>query len=293
MHIIPYTYKDNGSRQKKKPGASSAGWWWLRSADGTYGFRDVGTGGAYGSGSASGSEGVALGFCTGADTINDSWDEIIQSVADGTYKTKYAIGDTKVIDLGDQGKICAQIAAFDMDDLADGSGKAPITWVCEELLATIRRMNPAVSGNSTDGYVEGTGTVGGWEKTEMRNYVNVTMKAALPENIRNAIKTVTKHSVGYDSSGTKAQYSTQDDVWIPSYREVFGGTSHETEGAVYSSLFTGSASRKKQRFGASSAGWWWLRSASSTDNFRNVSGYGPSGSSNASNSYGVALGFCM
>lgn len=34
-----------------------------------------------------------------------------------------------------------QIAGFDVDDLADGSGKAPISFIGKELLATSHNMN--------------------------------------------------------------------------------------------------------------------------------------------------------
>ena len=50
-----------------------------------------------------------------------------------------------------------QIAGFDVDDLADGTGKAPITWVGKELLATTHRWNPELITNVDGKYQEGTG----------------------------------------------------------------------------------------------------------------------------------------
>jgi hypothetical protein len=73
-----------------------------------------------------------------------TWPLVLSAVADGTYKDVYAIGDTVPLDLGSEGKINMQIAAFDTDDLADGSGKAAITWIAKELLATTHRMNPSL-----------------------------------------------------------------------------------------------------------------------------------------------------
>lgn len=35
-----------------------------------------------------------------AGVITDTWDEIFANTANGTYKTKYSIGDTKELDLG-------------------------------------------------------------------------------------------------------------------------------------------------------------------------------------------------
>lgn len=61
--------------------------------------------------------------------ITDSWAEIFAAELDGTYKTKYHIGDIKLLDLGSDGIVPMRIVAFDKDILADGSGYAPITWI--------------------------------------------------------------------------------------------------------------------------------------------------------------------
>lgn len=71
-----------------------------------------------------------------------TWDAVLASIDAGTYATDYAIGDTVPLDLGSEGLINMQIIAFDADDLADGSGKAPITWLSKEILNTDKRMNP-------------------------------------------------------------------------------------------------------------------------------------------------------
>ena len=56
-------FPDNASRIKKQVGASSASWWWLRSANNSYSFNGVNTGGSNNSSSAYGEGGVAVGFC--------------------------------------------------------------------------------------------------------------------------------------------------------------------------------------------------------------------------------------
>lgn len=117
-------YSDNASRVKMKVDATSAANCWLRSANNTSSFRYVSSDGNWYGRSDYYSSGVALGFCTGSDTITDSWEEIIASMDDRSYKTKYAVGDTKLIDLGSEGIVCATLVGIDTDDLADGSGKA-------------------------------------------------------------------------------------------------------------------------------------------------------------------------
>ena len=76
------------------------------------------------------------------ESISDTWSEIIANVSNGTYSTKYHIGDTKKIDLGTEGEVIMTIVGINADDLADNSGKAPITWISKQLLKTDHRMNP-------------------------------------------------------------------------------------------------------------------------------------------------------
>ena len=81
-------------------------------------------------------------FTSVVDTITDSWSEIFAAVDSGRYRTRYAIGDSKVLDLGVYGKVAMQIAAFDADELADGTGRAHITWIAEQVLPDRHRFNP-------------------------------------------------------------------------------------------------------------------------------------------------------
>jgi hypothetical protein len=221
-----------------------------------------------------------------------TWDDVIAATKNGKYKN-FEIGAMKELDLGSEGIVHMQIVGIDVDDLADGSGKAPLTFISKELLKTNHRMN-SVRTPSSAPYDEGTGTIGGWEKCEMRSYLKETIKPLIPENVRNAIVNVTKYSNIFDTSGTKVLNSvTTDDVWIPSNQEIFGGTSYETLGHVYSDVFTDANSRKKFKVGASSADAWWLRSAHSTTGFRYVRSSGDNNSNSANNTSGVVLGFCL
>ena len=225
--------------------------------------------------------------------ITDSWDDILANITNGTYATKYKIGNYKPLDLGTEGTVNMQIVAFDTDDKADSSGKAPITFIDEKLLATSKRMNPSLAGDSGARTV-GTGSIGGWENTEMRSYLINTVKAKIPSNVRSRIVAVKKTSFGYNADETTtANMSTSDEVWIPSYREIFGGTGRETEGAVYSGVFNSAARRQKMKVNGSSAAGWWLRSATGANLFRCVGSNGGYDYGAASGTSGVALGFCL
>lgn len=223
-----------------------------------------------------------------------SWTSVALAIADGSYKDVYKIGDLVPLDLGTEGEVNMQIAAFDADELADGSGTAPITWISKEFLKTERRMNPSRVTNDDGTYQEGTGGIGGWEKSEMRTYVQSTIKNLVPSDVLSMVKSVNKTSRNYNSAGTAVDnVVTADDLWIPSYREVNLGTNYETSGPIYSIVFPDNASRVKHMAGATSADYWWLRSTGSATNFRCVSNVGGSSSSGIANSsYGVALGFC-
>ena len=221
-------------------------------------------------------------------TITDTWEQIIAAGNDGSYASKYNIGDTKDLNLGTEGTVLMVLVAKNVDSLASGSGKAPMTWISQELLKTTHRWNPS----KQDG-VEGTGTLGGWEKSEIRSYMKETIKPLIPAVVRNAIKEVTKYSRIYNASGTAVDnVATTDDVWIPSTREV-GWTWYESNSPTYSGVFTDNASRIKKNVSSGSAAVWWLRSAAYINTAYTVGSSGDVNNYSVTNSYGVALGFCL
>lgn len=173
--------------------------------------------------------------------ITDTWEEIFAAITDGSYSTKYVVGDMKPLDLGSEGLVFMQIAGFDLDDKADGSGKAPITWISKQLLKTSKRMNPSLSGSSGN-YVEGTGAIGGWEKSEMRKYFQETVLPLIPENVRSHIVPVTKAHPAYNVTGNSFTQTTMDSIWIPSDSETVST-------GKYGMLFTNIDDRRKKKLG--------------------------------------------
>lgn len=227
--------------------------------------------------------------------ITDSWADILAAIGDGSYSHRYNVGNYKPLDLGAQGVVNMQIVAMDTDPLADGSGKAHLTWISKELLKDTHLMNPPRARDPEDSskYEEGTGSIGGWEKTEMRSYLKDTIKPLIPEAVRNALLSVTKYSRIYNTSNVVVDnVGSTEDVWVPSAREV-GITGYETSGPTYTTVFADNASRVKTDVSSGSAARWWLRSASNGSNFSNVSSGGSSSSASANASGGVALGFCL
>jgi len=219
--------------------------------------------------------------------IADDWDTILANIANGVTAS-YKVGNYKPLDLGTEGIINMQIVAKDEDTDAEGN-TAPVTMIGKELLATKHRFNP-----SRNGTVEGTGTIGGWEKSEIRTYMKDTIKPLIPANVRGAIKKVTKYTNIYDFHGTAVNnVVTMDDVWIPSYREVSASTDVESVGVVYEALFSNDNSRIKAQVSADTRLSWFLRSAHDNNNSKVVLYNGGLLYTLAKSENGVALGFCL
>lgn len=212
---------------------------------------------------------------TDFSTISDSWATI---VSNPNYATDYAVGDTKKITINGVDTYM-QIAAFDTDALATGSGTAAITWIAKDVTETHAMNNSAT-------------TEGGWADTAMRTYLRETILPTLPQEIRSHIAEVTK--TYRTKSPNDETLSIADTVWIPSYKEVgFTGADYiESSGVVYSGVFTNNAARIKYNATTDSAINWWLRSAYSATDFRDVGYNGGEGKVNASSQFGLVLGFC-
>ena len=130
---------------------------------------------------------------------------------------------------------------------------------------------------------------GGWEATELRSWLRSEIYNTLPQDLKATIVSVNKTFYDY---GSKSTLSCEDNLWIPSWREIRGGDSHENSGADYSGYFDGSSSRLKSTY-------WHLRS-SVTDGpkvFCSITptGYGtePVYVSGNGSVNGVVIGFCI
>lgn len=226
------------------------------------------------------------------ETIADDWETIFAAEADGSYRTRYQIGDTKQLDLGALGIVCMQIAAFDADPLPNG-GTAPISWISEQALPGDRRINPARAAGEAGGYQSGTGAIGGWPACELRAYLRETVKPLLPDEVRAHLRTVRKHSNGYTTAAALELMASEDDLWIPSTRDLAFSDKKEAEGPMYSERFPDLASHLKKRTGEDAAVTYWLRSAGSGAYWCFVrADTGDWSTSAATTERAVVLGFC-
>lgn len=229
---------------------------------------------------------VCFGFCLrGPKEITDTWEEIFAAEADGTYKEKYQVSDYKPLDLGSEGIINMQIAAFDTDDLADGSGKAPITWIAQNPLYNKHRMNPKYIENEDGTYQEGTGAVDGWGKCELRDYLANTIKNLFTESVRVQIKEVNKGYEGYDTVGRKQKSAiSKDEIWIAAYEEI------NRWNAKYKELFPNEPSRIRRHNDKSVT--WQLRSVGTVSQYQCITPFGVGSSNLTDKENYIIIGFC-
>lgn len=137
---------------------------------------------------------------TSFGTISDSWDAIIEACSDGTYETKYPIGGTKSL-VVDGTTILCTLVAKDTDVLdSDGVTTIPTTWITFPCSVGISYF----SRSSMD-----------WESSDLRTYLNGTIRGSMASALGNALKKVRK--TFFDGSTTK---NVGDWVWAPSVGEV-------------------------------------------------------------------------
>ncbi len=178
--------------------------------------------------------------------ITDDIQTILAAENDGSYLEKYSIGDIKTFDFDGELIECS-IIGIDKDDLADGSGKAHITWGSFFVL-------PETMKYGTD--------CQGWETSDIRQQLESMYNTLQDSALKNAIKTVNK-SWFYNS---ETKYSA-DRFFIPSNLETgySTGIQHkETSGCVYDEFFSNYSKEngfpKKHPWTSSSSGEeWWTR----------------------------------
>ena len=222
---------------------------------------------------------------------------VIEEQANGYF----TVGSSQIrIDLLDpdysNGRIIFDIVALQHYEIAARPGQfANLVFACHETAGSHRMT----SGSN----------VGGWDKSEMRSWLNSTIWNKLPGTLRAMISSVNimATSGGATSDPTKMVTSV-DNLFLFSIREVFNDTSYTVyqlevnangNPDYYSFPFFVNNNKGGYRIkyapDSTSAQWWWLRTPepSSSNRFRNVNDSGYSNNYTANTNYGVVFGFCI
>ena len=183
-----------------------------------------------------------------------------------------------------------KIIGINHDDLADGSGKAGLTF-----LTTSTTISSRMNATDTN--------VGGWEKSELRAKMNSgEIWNLMPSDFQSKVKSVKKLTNNVDGKTKDAAVTaTSDRLFLLSYSEIVPtsywasdypwssseGTQYEAFKGKVTNNFSGNDCLKI-------GGYWWERSAYPGDSngFLGVNSSGdPSGSSNAAYSICVCPAF--
>ncbi|GEM_PF-5762110 len=179
--------------------------------------------------------------------IPDTWEQIVAHIKDGTYRKRYAIGQTRELVFDDQyDNMVMQIVAFDQDDLSDGKGKAAITFMSRDPLPVPLPMNAKKNKKCQS-----------WKESTLREFVASNLRRHMHPFISAHIKPVRKCTAVIPTLSDEARktYETEEIVWIPSHEDIFG-ISNSRQYPYYESL----SSRKKLDDKGKDS-WWWLSSS--------------------------------
>ena len=174
-----------------------------------------------------------------------------------------------------------RIVGINHDDLADGSGKAGLTFEATNTVLGAQRMN-ATQTNA-----------GGWEQSELRGRLNSgDLWSLLPSELQSKVKAVTKMTDNQGGGKAGTPSATTDKVFLLSSTEVWGNI--DSDGTQYE-YYKSKGVTTSSHSGVSLGSWSWTRSVdpSSSTSFRRVGGDGGCFSNYATGTYDVSPAWCF
>ena len=172
-----------------------------------------------------------------------------------------------------------RIVGINHDDLADGSGKAGLTFEATNSALGYQKMN-ATNTNA-----------GGWEKSELRGRLNTgDLWSLLPSELQSKVKAVTKMTDNQGGGKAGTPTATTDKVFLLSATEVWGDM--QSDGTQYE-YYKSNGVTTSNYSGASSGIYHWTRSVppSYSASFRYVRNSGDWGNFSATGTYYVFPAF--
>lgn len=182
---------------------------------------------------------------------NYSWSEISTLSASEYASQIFSLGDTKNETINGV-STQVQIIGFNHDDLADGSGKAGITF-CTTNLVDYRKVDD-------DGFKKP------FVNTEIFSWLNNTVYSGLDSQLKGVIKAVNKKTTQYHGSSTIRTDSMK--LFLLSEVEVSGKHVDTASGEGTQYPWFNSNSRRTKKYNSSNQPWW-LRSPCYIENHPN------------------------
>ena len=216
-----------------------------------------------------------------SDTFADNkWSAIIGACQSGSVPAAWVVGNKKTMTINSASYTVTIIGKNHDTYSSDGATKAPLTFQLQDCYGTKYQMN-ATNTNS-----------GGWTSCAMRSTHLPAILAVMPAEVKAAIREVNKLSSAGSQSATIN--TTADKLFLLSEIEIFGSVSYSKSGEGSQYAYYSAGNSKVKNFGGS-ANTWWERSplGSYSTGFCYVNSGGSANYDYASNSNGVAFGFCF
>lgn len=264
---------------------------------------DSGTGGSTSGGGSAGADSATVQAAIAKDAKDWTLDEqkavaediAAKGEASPVYAKAKAAMDAETtwsVKLTDGKTMTYRIIGIDHDDLADGSGKAGLTF-----LTTSKGIRSRMNETATN--------AGGWEKSELRAKMNSgEIWNLIPSDFQSKVKTVNK--LTNNVSGTvknAAVTATTDKLFLLSYSEIVPTSYLDTnfpwtssEGTQYEAFKSKVASNHSSNVYQRVGGIWWERSAYpdySTSFLVVIPGSDASYDGGAASSYCVCPAWCF
>ena len=220
----------------------------------------------------------------------DSWETIATAVKENNI-SKYNVGDTKEIDMGDYGTHTVRIANTSTPDECntDGFSQTACGFVLEFTnIITTYNMNTTATN------------VGGFPSSNMYTFINNDIYNSLPTELQNVIintKTISGHG-----SGETTNFTSTNKLYLLTPKEVYTNfsNSYDTSKDLTRALdyytakgvTNGNCSEVIKKNGSTATAWWFRTAYSYSNNgfyYANANGDWYSGS--ATNAYGVSPAF--
>ena len=248
--------------------------------------------------------------------LNDiSWEDIGRISDAGLASSYFSVGDRKAVSLsGTVGSLSLSgtyycfILGFDHNSSREGTkrihfqfGKTALSGGTD-ICFVDSGYNSDKSSGTWFNMNNSRSNSGGWNSSRMRTVVCPAFMNAMPSDLRNVLKTVTKYSDNTGGGSNTASYvtSTTDTIFLLAEYEVFGTRSYANSAeqnyqAQYQYYKNGNSKVKYRHSSTGSTAFWWLRSVYADDSyyFCYVFTSGSAYISYAHYSFGFAPAFCV